>query len=1123
MADSITLTVTTPIRTTEDSIPIIISTTTLEDQYVSGEERLDANQDRCWGDSSKGEAFVPEEILAVIKETPERFTIHGKAAQSTEELDDDGDAADTSSSSSPSTPDESLLLSPLIRRVAGPVSYAEDMFLVALSTPTPRLHNLSRAVTPRSPVPQSELSLARNIPLPLSPLIGSPQNPSDLTIAFNIPLPMSPTQELPSYELSELSVARNIPLPLSPPVINSTFPSSSPTSATILPPNLLTMATSLVSPGSSSSPLLDVVIPRMQEEAFRLFFETPMVPPAETLGTVQPSEVWIKDTPSEPLADVDQDCGETSVEIGRGTLREAFAASPGSRPVNLVQETSVDFLVPIGGDSSMSISIPHPSSMTASDISMSSLLNTAFPSTMSLNTDSMDSLEILRTPVPPSDSSHSSSDMQVPTIAQLLEQTAFTFTFPPITRTATPLPQAGQTNLPALRLSEIIRPDAFLSSPQSENPSRLPSAVPSPAPIRPPVSLADKLFGLSLPQAFSSPVKPVQPVTNRTSKAEMPEEQGFSYYIPEPPSTPRRATSTISAVQKPKLAKRAASAPGDKDGSKSDHRPDKEKKKKRKEEVKDLTQLTDKENSAPPAPRLTRSTSARSIQLSTRVASAIAATVAVSRSPLKQMDGSTGGQPISPTRTLPPKSAKPNVSAKAPSTSKLPTASKPKRSGLPVPSTIPRPTTATKLPMPSSFRNTSSLKTSMPAPTLPQRANVPVPATRVPSPARPQRGRLAESAPRMGVSPAPPLFTGVRSLAPAPPFPSFDFRSPFPTAPSPAIRNLGSPVRVVKNSTTQEVPLRRVNVNPLTETKKGPSPPTSSEVAAPPTSSSSTVSEAPPAPAATGTRAIRRMPARQAKVDSPVQNGAIRPPAAKSRVASMKKLSTQPGSRPPGLSDVELRQLTAKNTRKNEQYHSQMDLVIIYRDEPRPPSPSSRIRTVADKEKEERKTSRDERAKRRNIARGSSDTETELPEIVELPLKHMRGPGDEDDYVTPAKRRRVEAGSQASDSGEDLNDSKATKGSRRSSGAGRKRPFKAVRWDKALVVNSQRPPNCGPTQQKADGVAPDYHLDVMGNIPEAGQVPKEIEKERIKVSKYIYNDDDDADSAKTTKRSRKGE
>lgn len=123
---------------------------------------------------------------------------------------------------------------------------------------------------------------------------------------------------------------------------------------------------------------------------------------------------------------------------------------------------------------------------------------------------------------------------------------------------------------------------------------------------------------------------------------------------------------------------------------------------------------------------------------------------------------------------------------------------------------------------------------------------------------------------------------------------------------------------------------------------------------------------------------------------------AVKPPAGRSHSAP-----STPAA--PWMSGKELKTTTDRNTMRNQVYLCAIDRQIVHIPGPRPPSPTSKIRTTADRDEEAKKKSREHRAKRR--ARESEDTAAgrspELPRIEKV--ERLRGPGDEEDWRTPAR------------------------------------------------------------------------------------------------------------------------
>lgn len=100
---------------------------------------------------------------------------------------------------------------------------------------------------------------------------------------------------------------------------------------------------------------------------------------------------------------------------------------------------------------------------------------------------------------------------------------------------------------------------------------------------------------------------------------------------------------------------------------------------------------------------------------------------------------------------------------------------------------------------------------------------------------------------------------------------------------------------------------------------------------------------------------------------------------------------------------VALKNLTNNNTTRNQYYHAKLEVHVIRREGERPESPTMKLRTVQEKQKEEQGKMRAERAARR---RGDSmDTSGMMQDsgLFESAAKHRRGAGEDEDYVTPMK------------------------------------------------------------------------------------------------------------------------
>lgn len=135
----------------------------------------------------------------------------------------------------------------------------------------------------------------------------------------------------------------------------------------------------------------------------------------------------------------------------------------------------------------------------------------------------------------------------------------------------------------------------------------------------------------------------------------------------------------------------------------------------------------------------------------------------------------------------------------------------------------------------------------------------------------------------------------------------------------------------------------------------------------------------------------------------PVSSGAARRRSGTTRSKSVPAPGT---SYPPD--GFALKALTNNNTSRNQHYFAQLEINIVRKPGNRPESPSMKLRTILEKQKEEQGQMRAERAKRRrpNVI-DSDDDEACAMEVddsiisVEAPPRHLRGPGDDEDYQTP--------------------------------------------------------------------------------------------------------------------------
>ncbi|KAI5124553.1 hypothetical protein M0805_003075 [Coniferiporia weirii] len=198
---------------------------------------------------------------------------------------------------------------------------------------------------------------------------------------------------------------------------------------------------------------------------------------------------------------------------------------------------------------------------------------------------------------------------------------------------------------------------------------------------------------------------------------------------------------------------------------------------------------------------------------------------------------------------------------------------------------------------------------------------------------------------------------------------------------------------------------------------------------------------------------------------------------------------------PPNLifhtNGLALKTLTNNNTTKNQHYYAQLEMNVIRKAGNRPESPTMKLRTILEKQKEEQDKMRAERARRRRgDDAGDLSTDVEMQDLVVIQsAKHRRGPGEEEDYVTPVRPVNSRKG---------------------------------VKWDKGLetsvfIDEIEVQPNRGPRNDSV--LAPSKGclstmpnrapLDSLGNATNA-DVPLELAPEKVVVTKYVYDNDEEA-------------
>ncbi|BEI84282.1 hypothetical protein CcaverHIS002_0408860 [Cutaneotrichosporon cavernicola] len=198
----------------------------------------------------------------------------------------------------------------------------------------------------------------------------------------------------------------------------------------------------------------------------------------------------------------------------------------------------------------------------------------------------------------------------------------------------------------------------------------------------------------------------------------------------------------------------------------------------------------------------------------------------------------------------------------------------------------------------------------------------------------------------------------------------------------------------------------------------------------------------------------------------------------------------------PGMSERTLRTVTTRNTNRNEVYLCTIDRKVVHVQGDRPPSPTSKIRTIAERDAEEQKEGREARAKRRaRASMGESEDDEEAADdegpIIERAVLGRRAPGDVEEYMTPArpaKRAKIKNGSTSSTS-----DSK--------------RNSKRVRWDEGLLVirgglRDVQPTHRSPPSKSCVTPKARYELDEHGNA--VNRPTEKLKRTTITVNAMFY-------------------
>ncbi|ODN99201.1 hypothetical protein I350_07360 [Cryptococcus amylolentus CBS 6273] len=232
----------------------------------------------------------------------------------------------------------------------------------------------------------------------------------------------------------------------------------------------------------------------------------------------------------------------------------------------------------------------------------------------------------------------------------------------------------------------------------------------------------------------------------------------------------------------------------------------------------------------------------------------------------------------------------------------------------------------------------------------------------------------------------------------------------------------------------------------------------------------------------------------------PAARRAKRASAAKTPAAKATSKPSTPSA--PALTEKQLKTTTARNTARNQVYHCAIDRQIIRQPGPRPPSPTSKIRTTSDREEEDRKNAREVRARRRK----GEPEEDDKPVLEKIEV--LKAPGDEEEYthspVRPAKRSRTSTGSNSSE--------------------GRKR----IRWDREiLVIHSDGAGKRTPSEEPVDAsvgkscIKTKTPLDEHGNVIDAQRPVDDLKRTRVVVSAIFYDGEEPIPAPASATRSKK--
>lgn len=174
------------------------------------------------------------------------------------------------------------------------------------------------------------------------------------------------------------------------------------------------------------------------------------------------------------------------------------------------------------------------------------------------------------------------------------------------------------------------------------------------------------------------------------------------------------------------------------------------------------------------------------------------------------------------------------------------------------------------------------------------------------------------------------------------------------------------------------------------------------------------------------------------------KSAAAKPPPSKRPNPKSPKSASASASTPfaaPALTEKQLKTTTARNTARNQVYHCAIDRKVIHQRGPRPPSPTSKIRTTSEREEADKKKSREARAKRRMGIHSDEMMDGKQGQPVIEKLEVAKAPGDEDDWTYKTPQRPLKRARRTSEADEHDDDD--------DNGAEEK---KKLRWDRVVSV-----------------------------------------------------------------------